>query len=60
MKEERSNKLDRLLQIRAPESLTDALDKAAGQRLVSRSGYIRAALVEKLRSDGAAPSGAVA
>ena len=43
---------DRLIQIRAPEFLTRALDSAAGKRLTSRSDYIRAALLDRLRDDG--------
>jgi metal-responsive CopG/Arc/MetJ family transcriptional regulator len=35
---------DRLIQIRAPEFLTKALDSAADKRLTSRSDYIRVAL----------------
>jgi metal-responsive CopG/Arc/MetJ family transcriptional regulator len=50
---------DRLIQIRAPEFLTKALDNAAGQRLTSRSDYIRTALLERLRADGIEPAPAL-
>ena len=43
---------DRLIQIRAPEFLTKALDSAADKRLTSRSDYIRIALLDRLRADG--------
>jgi hypothetical protein len=43
---------DRLIQIRAPEFLTRALDSAADKRLTSRSDYIRVALLDRLRADG--------
>jgi metal-responsive CopG/Arc/MetJ family transcriptional regulator len=43
---------NRLIQIRAPEFLTKALDRAADRQLTSRSDFIRAALVDRLRADG--------
>jgi metal-responsive CopG/Arc/MetJ family transcriptional regulator len=43
---------DKLIQIRAPEYLTRALDSAADKRLTSRSDYIRIALLDRLRADG--------
>jgi hypothetical protein len=52
MKHERTNRFDRLLQIRAPEFLTDAQDAVADQRLTSRSDYIRVALLDRLKADG--------
>jgi hypothetical protein len=48
---------DRLIQIRAPEFLTKALDSAADKRLTSRSDYIRVALLDRLRADGVDPVG---
>jgi hypothetical protein len=45
---------DRLIQIRAPDFLTKALDSAAHKRLTSRSDYIRTALLDRLRADGIA------
>jgi len=47
---------DRLIQIRAPEFLTKALDSAADKRLTSRSSYIRTALLDRLRADGIDPA----
>jgi Ribbon-helix-helix protein, copG family len=47
---------DRLIQIRAPEFLTKALDSAADKQLTSRSDYIRIALLDRLRADGIDPS----
>jgi hypothetical protein len=47
---------DRLIQIRAPEFLTKALDRAADKRLTSRSDYIRIALLDRLRADGVDPA----
>ena len=49
------NRCDRLIQIRAPEFLTKALDSAADKRLTSRSDYIRIALLDRLRADGIDP-----
>ena len=46
------SRCNRLIQIRAPESLTAALDSAADRRLTSRSDYIRIALLDRLRADG--------
>jgi hypothetical protein len=47
---------DRLIQIRAPEFLTKALDRAADRRLTSLSDYIRIALLDRLRADGVDPA----
>jgi hypothetical protein len=47
-----ANRFDALLQIRAPEFLTEALDRAADKRLTSRSDYIRGAVLDRLRADG--------
>lgn len=49
------SRCDKLIQIRAPEFLTKALDQAADSRLTSRSDYIRAALLDRLRADGIDP-----
>jgi hypothetical protein len=51
---------DRLIQIRAPEFLTKALDSAADKRLTSRSDYIRIALLDRLRADGIDPNSGTA
>lgn len=47
---------DRLIQFRAPEFLTKALDSAADRRLTSRSDYIRSTLLDRLRADGIEPA----
>ena len=47
---------DRLIQIRAPEFLTKALDQAAEKQLTSRASYIRIALLDRLRADGVDPA----
>lgn len=52
MKSARSIPFDKILQVRAPEALTDALDVAASRRLVNRSDYIRVALLDRLKADG--------
>jgi metal-responsive CopG/Arc/MetJ family transcriptional regulator len=52
MKSARSIPFDKVLQVRAPESLTDALDAAANKRMVNRSDYIRVALLDRLKEDG--------
>jgi hypothetical protein len=49
------SRCDKLIQIRAPEFLTKALDSAADKRLTSRSDYIRAVLLDRLRADGIDP-----
>jgi hypothetical protein len=43
---------DTLLQIRAPEHFTAALDRAVEKRVTNRSDYIRAAVLDRLRADG--------
>ena len=55
MKHERVNRYDKLLQIRAPVVLSDAIDRAADHRLQSKSEYIRGAVVDRLRADGIEP-----
>ena len=52
MKSARSIPFDKILQIRAPETLTEALDTAASRRMVNRSDYIRLALFDRLKADG--------
>ena len=52
MKIARSIPFDKILQIRAPETLTEALDTAASRRMVNRSDYIRLALFDRLKADG--------
>jgi hypothetical protein len=52
MKHEHTGRFDRLLQIRAPEVLSVAIDSAAGRRFQSKSDYIRAAVIDRLHVDG--------
>jgi hypothetical protein len=52
MSHARAARYSTLLQIRAPEYFTAALDRAADQRVTSRSDYIRAAVLDRLRADG--------
>jgi len=47
-----SERYDTLLQVRTPAELVDAIDKTADRNLVSRSAYVRTALIERLRADG--------
>lgn len=44
--------LNVMLQVRATEGLTSALDRAAAQRLTSRADYIRLAMLDRLQRDG--------
>ena len=55
MKHER-NRFDKLLQIRAPECLSDAIDAAAGRCLQSKSEYIRRSVIDRLKADGIDPA----
>ncbi|MEY2396418.1 MAG: hypothetical protein QOF94_2763 [Acidobacteriaceae bacterium] len=41
-----------LLQIRAPEHFTAALDRAAESRVTTRSDYVRSAVLDRLRDPG--------
>jgi metal-responsive CopG/Arc/MetJ family transcriptional regulator len=47
-----SERFDTLLQVRTPAELVDAIDKTASRELVTRSGYVRRAVIERLRADG--------
>ena len=51
MKHER-HRFDKLLQIRAPQTLSDAIDAAAGRCLQSKPEYIPGALLDRLKADG--------
>jgi hypothetical protein len=44
--------------IRAPEVLTEAVERAAEQHMTSSSEYIRQAILDRLRSDNLAPRSA--
>jgi hypothetical protein len=47
-----SERYDTLIQLRAPADLVDTIDKTADRNLVSRSAYVRTAVIERLRADG--------
>jgi Arc/MetJ-type ribon-helix-helix transcriptional regulator len=42
----------KLVQFRAPPSLSEVIDETASRNFQTRSEYIRRSIVEKLRSDG--------
>jgi metal-responsive CopG/Arc/MetJ family transcriptional regulator len=44
--------LQELLRVRAPSVLIEAIDRAAHRDLLSRSAYIRQAVIARLRADG--------
>jgi hypothetical protein len=43
---------DTQLIVKAPRYFTDALDRAANKNLESKSAYVRAAIVARMKSDG--------
>ncbi len=45
--------LDDSIRVCVPEAMADAVKQAAERRFLSSSGYIRQALVEQLKRDGA-------
>jgi hypothetical protein len=47
---------DYLVQVKAPRSFAEALNKAASDRLMSRSDFIRTTLADRLKSDGVDPT----
>jgi hypothetical protein len=46
---------DTLLQVCAPECLITAVDQAAHKQFTTRSGYVRTAVLDRLRADGIDP-----
>ncbi|WP_173815900.1 ribbon-helix-helix protein, CopG family [Nitrobacter vulgaris] len=46
----------KLLQFRAPESLSEAIDAAAKREFQSKSEYVRRSVIDRLRADGIEPS----
>lgn len=42
----------KLLQFRAPESLSEAIDTAAKRELQTKSEYVRRSIIDRLRADG--------
>lgn len=47
-----SLQLNTLIQVRATDNLTSALNRAAAQKLTSRADYIRQAMLDRLQRDG--------
>ncbi|MBB4362178.1 hypothetical protein GGD65_003203 [Bradyrhizobium sp. CIR18] len=47
-----ATRFQRLVQFRAPEYLSEAIDLAANKHLQSKSEYIRQRLIENLKADG--------
>jgi hypothetical protein len=45
-------KFKKLVQFRAPEFLSDAIDAAASRHLQSKSEYVRRSVFERLKADG--------
>jgi metal-responsive CopG/Arc/MetJ family transcriptional regulator len=52
MKQELPLRYEELMRVRVPAALIDAIDRAVHRDLVSRSGYIRQAVIARLRADG--------
>lgn len=52
MKQELPLRYEELMRVRVPSVLIEAIDRAAHRDLVSRSGYIRQAVIARLRADG--------
>jgi hypothetical protein len=42
----------KLLQFRAPESLSEAIDAAAKREFQTKSEYVRRSVIDRLRADG--------
>jgi hypothetical protein len=49
---------DYLVQVKTPRSFAEALDRAASDRLMSRSDFIRTTLAARLKNDGIEIAGA--
>jgi hypothetical protein len=47
-----ASRFQRLVQFRATEHLSDAIDAAANKHLQSKSEYIRQSVIENLKADG--------
>ncbi len=45
-------KFQKLVQFRAPESLSDAIGAAASKHLQSKSEYVRRSVIDRMRADG--------
>jgi hypothetical protein len=53
---DRATKFQKLVQFRAPESLSDAINVAASKRLQSKSEYLRRSVIDRLKADGIDPA----
>jgi hypothetical protein len=51
-----ATRFQRLVQFRATEHLSDAIDAAANKHLQSKSEYIRQSVIENLKADGIDPA----
>lgn len=49
-------RFQRLVQFRATEHLSDAIDAAANKHFQSKSEYIRQSVIESLKTDGIDPA----
>jgi hypothetical protein len=49
-------KFQKLVQFRAPESLSDAIDAAAKRNCQSKSEYVRRSVIERLQANGIDPA----
>jgi hypothetical protein len=47
-----ATKFQKLVQFRAPESLSDAIDAAASKHFQSKSEYVRRSVIDRMRADG--------
>jgi metal-responsive CopG/Arc/MetJ family transcriptional regulator len=52
MKQELASRYEDLMRVRAPSALIDAIDRAAHRDLMTRSSYVRQAVIDKLRAAG--------
>jgi hypothetical protein len=56
MNVQRQAKFGKLLQVRVPEVLSDAIEVAAARNLMTPSEYVRRSAIDRLRADGIDPS----
>jgi hypothetical protein len=60
MNAQRQTKFGKLLQVRTPEVLSEAIEVAAARNLMTPSEYIRRSVIDRLRADGIDPLRAAA
>ena len=51
-----SSRMTETLNVRVPMRLADALERAAADKLQTRSEYVRQAVLDRLRRDGVEPN----